>query len=536
MFIIDQNNHLIAADTADLERWGFSDILDAVRAFREGSLRFEKEVGILLLPDDSSLTCRVETLDSLLGTWYLCHPLREEISKEAPVTPTETEEELLQILPESQEEESTEAESAPSAISEEQSREAEKELEALLKLLPEEEETTPPSSETEEGTPLSLLTEEEEAATAATSEEAAISSENEEESSLLEIPMEEEEETLQLMAEEPSETAPTSEAEAPLALREEETEQTSPEEELPLAPEEETQENLTLEASEASEPLIPLPEAEEKAWLKLEAAFKPDLQTNALNLDLGTEEYTALVSDFVHDCRQMRGELLEGDATARREAASVLKDAVTLLQLSPIDRLLDMIESASSEERTEIVDTLDRMLERLEQPVATSTGPSTVETARAAEKPTAAPEQAEMETPVAAEEKAETTPAVQPEVSTESFLKGVKPVPIEFSLQIAAEELNLPEDLVLEFINDFANQGHEYLPVLIDAYEKKDLDQLQKTAHMLKGAASNLRVEAMVENLYELQFDNDIERAPERIRKFAGQLMSLDNFLKQLNG
>ena len=535
MFIIDQNNHLIAADTADLERWGFSDILDAVRAFREGSLRFEKEVGILLLPDDSSLTCKVDTLDSLLGTWYLCHPLREEISKEAPGTPTETEEELLQILPESQEEESTEAESAPSAISEEQSREAEKELEALLKLLPEEEETTPPSSGTEEETPLSLLTEEEEAATAATSEEAAISSENEEESSLLEIPMEEEEETLQLMAEEPSETAPTSEAEAPLALREEETEQTSPEEELPLAPEEETQENLTLEASEASEPLISLPEAEEKAWLKLEAAFKPDLQTNAVNLDLGTEEYTALVSDFVHDCRQMRGELLEGDVTARREATSVLKDAVTLLQLSPIDRLLDMIESASPEERTEIVDTLDRMLGRLEQPETANTGPSAVETVRETEKPVAAPEQAEMETPIA-EEKAETPPAVQPEVSTESFLKGVKPVPIEFSLQIAAEELNLPEDLVLEFINDFANQGHEYLPVLIDAYEKKDLDQLQKTAHMLKGAASNLRVEAMVENLYELQFDNDIERAPERIRKFAGQLMSLDNFLKQLNG
>lgn len=338
--------------------------------------------------------------------------------------------------------------------------------------------------------------------------------------------MEEEEETLQLLAEEPSETT---------HIPEEETEQPLSGEESPLALEEEEQESPMLEAAEASEPLISLPEAEEKAWLELEAAFQPDLQTNAVNLDLGTEEYTALVSDFVHDCRQMRGELLEDDATARREAASVLKDAVTLLQLSPIDRLLDMIESASPEERTEIVDTLERMLGRLEQPEAASTGPSLVEMPRKEKKPVAAPEPVQTATP-ATEEKAETPPAVQPEVSTESFLKGVKPVPIEFSLQIAAEELNLPEDLVLEFINDFANQGHEYLPVLIDAYEKKDLDQLQKTAHMLKGAASNLRVEAMVENLYELQFDNDIERAPERIRKFAGQLMSLDNFLKQLNG
>jgi hypothetical protein len=52
---------------------------------------------------------------------------------------------------------------------------------------------------------------------------------------------------------------------------------------------------------------------------------------------------------------------------------------------------------------------------------------------------------------------------------------------------------------------------------------------------MLKGAASNLRIEAMVDNLYDLQFDNDIERAPQRIRLFAGQLMSLDKYLEQMN-
>ena len=525
MFIIDQNNHLIAADTADLERWGFSDILDAVRAFREGSLRFEKEVGILLLPDDSSLTCRVETLDSLLGTWYLCHPVQEEAVEEAPTettTPsTEPEEELMQLLPESQEE--AEAEAAPSAITEEQTREAEAELEALLKLLPEEEEA-PAEEAAEEEAPLSLMTEEEEEVTPSVP-----APEAKEELPIPEIP-EEEEETLQLLAEEPVEAAPAPEEEAPLTLREEEP----AEEETPLVLEEEEEAAPALEAAESEGPIIPLPEVEEKAWVEIEASFQPDLQSNAVNLDLGAEEYTALVSDFVHDCRQMRANLLNDDATVRREAVSVLKDAVALLQLSPIDRILDMIESASPEERTEIADTLDRMLAHLETREAETVTAPAEERAREKELPPA-PEKEET-APPAPEETAEAAPTVRPEVSTEEFLKGVQPVPIEFSLQIAAEELNLPEDLVLEFINDFANQGHEYLPVLIDAYQKKDLDQLQKTAHMLKGAASNLRVEAMVENLYELQFDNDIERAPERIRKFAGQLMSLDNFLKQLNG
>ncbi len=79
------------------------------------------------------------------------------------------------------------------------------------------------------------------------------------------------------------------------------------------------------------------------------------------------------------------------------------------------------------------------------------------------------------------------------------------------------------------------NQGHEYIPELIDAYQNGDLDKLQKTAHMLKGAASNLRIEPMVQNLYDLQFDNDLSRAPRRIKLFAGQLISLDQYLKQVN-
>ncbi len=83
-------------------------------------------------------------------------------------------------------------------------------------------------------------------------------------------------------------------------------------------------------------------------------------------------------------------------------------------------------------------------------------------------------------------------------ISVNEFLKDVRMIPIEFSIKLAADELNLPEDLVLEFVNDFSNQGHEYIPELIDAYQNGDLDKLQKTAHMLKGAASNLRIEPMV--------------------------------------
>ena len=525
MFIIDQNDHLIAADTADLERWGFADILEAVRSFREGSLRFEKEVGILLLPDDSSLNCEVETLDSLLGTWYLCRSAQEEAAEMIPAeTPplSREPEEPMQLLPEPEEEPETEA--ASSATAEEPSRETEAELEALLKLLPEEE--APSGSAAEEEIVPPLAAEEAETSPSALlAGEIPADTEAREEATPAEAPEEEPEETLPLLADEPEEE--------PYSLREETPAENPLREEAPLAME--TEEPLSLEAPESQEPPIPLPETKEKGWREIEASFRPDLRSNAAHLDLGVEEYTALVKDFVHDSRQMQPNLLSSDASVRRETVSILKDAVILLQLRPIDRLLDLIESASPEERTEIADALDRMLGRLENgEAAAGPAPAAAEISLAEELPPA-PEKAA--TPSRApEEKTETVPAGKPDVSVDEFLEGVRPIPIEFSLQIAAEELNLPEDLVLEFITDFANQGHEHLPVLIDAYQKKELERLQKTAHMLKGAASNLRVEAMVENLYELQFDNEIERAPERIRKFAGQLMSLDNFLKQLNG
>jgi len=555
MFIIDQNNHLIAADTKDLAQWGFKDILDAVKAFREGKVRFEKEVAILLLPDDTTVDCTIETLDSLMGTWYLCHTaettLGESLPDKALTSATEThEEDFFQLLPESEEERPAEAGKEPAEITEEQSLKeaAEEELEDLLKLLPEEEESFSENPE-EEGAPLSLMNVEESSPTSETTPESVQQKEEVEEEILLpETSMEADEAPLQISLEESTEIPVTEEESLPsLQLEEVTASEASTEEAVPQKPEEESFAIETVEEP-PSETVTAEPERGPKAWEEIEGAFEPDLSTSAANLNLGMEEYRSLVKDFIQDCRRIRTTLLESDATERHEAISILTDAVALLQLKSLGDILDMIESAAPSERREIVDTLERMLERLEsftdeatptvsdKAVSEEALPTEAETSqRPSEKPVAE----EKTTPVEEESTpSETETKAEPEsqtTSVEAFLEGVQPIPINFSIHIAAEELNLPDDLVQEFISDFANQGHEYLPVLIEAYQAKDLDKLQKTAHMLKGAASNLRVEAMVENLYELQYDNDIERAPERIRKFYGQLISLDKFLKQLN-
>jgi HPt (histidine-containing phosphotransfer) domain-containing protein len=621
MFIIDAKNRLIAAEPSDLKRWGMANVYEAAQAFAEGRLSLDRDHGRLDGGEEGSLDCHIEPLESLLGPWYRCTLAvtaeAEESLETAPVAETpapetvENEaEDLLAILPLEEEPEAAETPTAEAPTEAgETTEERPSESDELLPILEEDEapagerpepaqpETTEESSvdeeleallqlsEAQEEAPLSLLEEEEQAATAPGSterpeeeellplldeEEIAPSEEKEEETLEIEALLqlgEEEEAPLELMS-------PEAEAETLQPPAEEATEAAIPsllgEEPLPSP---ETEESPSLPPLSLEETTPPSREA---PWKALAESFQPDLPANARKIELENREYGELLQEFIQDSRAMHPELLESDASRRQNATAILQDAIALLHLAPLDRLLGMLEEATPEERGEILETYERLLGELElsllslkettETAEAETPPSLQEEAvpSAAEAPESAPipeapapeapaepvesaPVAEAPAPESVEEapEAETTeaaPAAEEEVtapsaaqSVDEFLEGVTPIPIEFSLHIAAEELNLPEDLVLEFIGDFDKQGHEYLPVLIDAYQKKDLDHLQKTAHMLKGAASNLRIEAMVDNLYDLQFDNDIERAPQRIRLFAGQLMSLDKYLEQMN-
>ncbi len=514
MFIIDSNHRLIAAEAEDLTRWGVSDIYEAAQAFSRGTLRLDPEQNLFTLGTGESVTCHIESMESLLGSWTLCRFPESESSteqvsmkentQEAPSAPAEAEEEdLLAILP--LEEPETETEEAPA------SPESAAVEEEEFHLLPLEEPST--SEETAHPAP-----------SAEAEPEASASEEL-----LGLLPLEEESEESSVTQEEALETAETASASGEEVL----------EELLPL--EEPEEEGLSLVETVSEEPAI-------EAWEEIASEFHPDLHANARKIALDYDEYAELLREFVSDSRGMQERLLSSYAQERKDAASILKDAVALLYLQPLDKLLAMLDQAPEEKRSKIVETYTHLLEQLHSMLASEeihpeagsephpsqipgitseSGPETTET------PETVPETKEAET---------VTPPTEPkaseaaaEVDVEDFLKGVKPVTIEFSLQLAANELSLPEDLVLEFIEDFDKQGHEYLPVLIEAYQSKDLKRLQETAHMLKGAASNLRIESMVDNLYDLQFDNEIERAPERIRLFAGQLMSLDKYLEQMN-
>ena len=302
------------------------------------------------------------------------------------------------------------------------------------------------------------------------------------------------------------------------------------------------EENTTVEA--------PIPQPEETSPAKdLLKHYTPDVESNAKKLGLSLEEYLDLLASFVQESHTLEASLLSQETAKNDEALNTLYDAIALLHLDKLQEVLDEIRNTSAEQKTSIVETfyhwLDNSLERIRETATSGQISSEEKAPERAEMPTSEVVTPQVETPQSQPEAIsepnieetvtieEEAPAI-PTLPENELFEDVQPVPIEFSVKIAAEELNLPEDLVLEFINDFATQGHEYLPVLIESYQNNDLDKLQKTAHMLKGAASNLRIEPMVENLYELQFDTDISRAPKRIKLFAGQLMSLDQYLQHM--
>lgn len=118
--------------------------------------------------------------------------------------------------------------------------------------------------------------------------------------------------------------------------------------------------------------------------------------------------------------------------------------------------------------------------------------------------------------------------------SAQELLTSINPQSVSFNPNRAAEELNLPKTLIIEFIEDFIAQSKEHLPVLVEAYKKEDIKTIQTTAHMLKGAASNLRLDTIAENLFKIQKESNLNNSAELIKQFVAKLKGLSSEVASL--
>ena len=113
-------------------------------------------------------------------------------------------------------------------------------------------------------------------------------------------------------------------------------------------------------------------------------------------------------------------------------------------------------------------------------------------------------------------------------------LENVLALPISYSPQTAADELNLPVVLIEEFVDDFIEQARHDKDHLLTSYYQKDMDNIHELGHKLKGAASNLRINELADILEDIQFCTEHDQLEPLFIKYWGHFLSLEDYMKQL--
>jgi len=114
-------------------------------------------------------------------------------------------------------------------------------------------------------------------------------------------------------------------------------------------------------------------------------------------------------------------------------------------------------------------------------------------------------------------------------------LNDISALPISYSPQTAADELNLPVVLIEEFVDDFIEQARHDKDHLLTSYYQKDMDNIHELGHKLKGAASNLRINELADILEKIQFCTEHAKLKNLLIKYWGHFLSLEDYMQKLN-
>ncbi len=242
-------------------------------------------------------------------------------------------------------------------------------------------------------------------------------------------------------------------------------------------------------------------------------------ETNAQNLNIDVDSYKMLLENYLDELENYNDDI----KNRVHSTITMLADAGELLSLKVISKKLN--EIAIAPEPTAPIRDLTLLVSLLRDKLSNKTDKKTI-----LDKKPFEIEEAQIEEEDILDNK------IIEISSAETLLSDVAEEAISYDPKKAADELNLPVSLILEFADDFIEQAKEHLSQMVKAYKEKDLKTLQTTAHMLKGAASNLRIDPLAENLFAIQKLQSFENADELIIEFVAKLKGLATKLKALEG
>jgi len=237
-----------------------------------------------------------------------------------------------------------------------------------------------------------------------------------------------------------------------------------------------------------------------------------DVATISQVMGMSDEDYTSFLNEYIDTALELEEDLQSDDMDKRNSAIMTLSDLSEIMHLPEISNIMGNIHSSNPAQQKGYIGSLYTTLSRL------TTQSSSNETV-------------DMELLDDSKEPEEIK--VEAEANPNSFgtidLSNVQPKHFDFQLEEAAKDLSLPVELIEEFVHDFIEQAHIETKNMLKAYEEGDLEKIQSIGHLLKGASSNLRINALSDTLYKIQFCENENGLDDMIKDYWAHFLSFEN-------
>lgn len=232
-----------------------------------------------------------------------------------------------------------------------------------------------------------------------------------------------------------------------------------------------------------------------------------DITNISQEIGISTEDYNNFLNEYIDTALTLEKDLQSEEYEKRSHAIGTLAHLSDVLHLPMITEIITKIQDSQLDDKETHIKALYNTLARL-----TTTKIDT--------------DNEELSVSSEAESIAKFS-------TDEGFgtisLDNIAPIHFDFQLEEAANDLSLPVELIEEFVHDFIGQAHTETEKMLEAYEKGDLDAIQKIGHLLKGAASNLRINPLSDTLYEIQFCEDGSKLEDFIKNYWGHFLAFEN-------
>ena len=231
-------------------------------------------------------------------------------------------------------------------------------------------------------------------------------------------------------------------------------------------------------------------------------------------MGISDEDYTMFLNEYIDTVLELEEDLQSDDTNTRNSAIMTLTDLSEIMHLPEISNIMESINASNPDQQKGYIGSLYTTLSRL--------------TTQSSSNEAVEMELFDSDEDLTIAERLKSKAEPNPNSFGTIDLSDVKSKHFDFQLEEAANDLSLPVELIEEFVHDFIEQAHIETKKMLEAYEEGDLAKIQAIGHLLKGASSNLRINALSDTLYKIQFCENENGLDDLIKDYWAHLLSFE--------